>query len=59
MEIQELRKSMGLTQKQFATYFGLNVRTLQDWECGRSRTPTYLVNLLLRLNKAEGYEKVK
>lgn len=59
MEIQELKKSMGLTQKQFTAYFGLNVRTLQDWECGRSRTPTYLVPLLKRLLKAEGYVKEK
>ncbi len=57
MTIQELRKTMGLSQNKFAKYYGLNVRTLQDWERGRSKTPTYLVDLLLRLNKAEGFEK--
>lgn len=57
MEIQELRKIMGLTQKEFANYYGLNVRTLQDWERGRSKTPSYLVNLLLRLNNTEKRRK--
>lgn len=57
MTIQELRKSMGLSQSKFAKYYGLNIRTLQDWVRGRSKTPSYLVDLLLRLIKAEGFEK--
>ena len=54
MTIQELRKSMGLSQSKFAKYYGLNIRTLQDCGRGRCNPPSYLVDLLVRLNKAEG-----
>jgi len=59
MTIQELRKSMGLSQSKFAKYYGLNIRTLQDWERGRCNPPSYLVDLLVRLNKAEGYKRCR
>jgi putative transcriptional regulator len=34
-KISAIRKKLGLTQGQFADRFSLNVRTLQNWECGR------------------------
>ncbi len=57
MTIQDLRKKMGLSQSKFAHYFGLNTRTLQDWECGRNHPPNYLMGLFIRLLYAEGYKK--
>ena len=53
--IQKLRKEMNMTQKEFADYFGFNIRTLQNWEIERVKTPEYLVGLLERVNKVEGY----
>lgn len=53
MTIKELRKITGLSQRRFADYFGLNVRTLQDWELGRTQPPVYLPNLLERILKME------
>jgi putative transcriptional regulator len=31
-----IRKKINLTQSQFARYFGVSVRTVQEWEQGRS-----------------------
>ena len=40
MELKELlkeaRKQTGMTQKQFAEYFRIPYRTLEDWERGDS-----------------------
>ena len=38
--LKEMRKNeLGLTQKDLANAVGVNVRTLQDWELGRSPMP--------------------
>jgi DNA-binding transcriptional regulator YiaG len=38
--LQSIRKdALGLSQKAFAQAVGVNVRTLQDWEMGRSIMP--------------------
>ena len=35
--LKEMRKNeLGLTQKEFADAIGINLRTLQDWERGRT-----------------------
>jgi putative transcriptional regulator len=34
-EVQAIRRKSGLSQAAFAARYGLNVRTLQDWEQGR------------------------
>ena len=57
MTIQDIRKKMGLSQRRFALYFGLNLRTLQEWEHGRNQPPVYLLGLFIRLLRAEGYKK--
>jgi len=49
--LKELRKKqLGLTQKNFADAVGVNLRTLQDWETGRSPMPKP-VELLMNLMK--------
>lgn len=37
IDIQELRKSLGLSQNEFARAYGFSPRSLQDWEQGRRR----------------------
>jgi putative transcriptional regulator len=37
IDIRKVRRSMGLSQAQFATKFGLPPATLRNWEQGRSR----------------------
>ena len=39
MEIKELRAKTGMSQSQFAKYFGISFRSLQGWERG-IRPPT-------------------
>lgn len=44
--VKALRKRMGMTQQQFGDYFEIPRRTLQDWESGKRRIPTYLLKLM-------------
>lgn len=39
IDVKAIRKKLGMSQSEFAKFFGFNVRTLQDWEQGR-RVPT-------------------
>lgn len=40
-----IRVGTGLTQEAFAMKYGIPVRTLQEWEQGRSTPPDYVLNL--------------
>ena len=35
--VKEVRHKMGLTQKQFGTYFGVGRRSVERWEAGRNK----------------------
>lgn len=39
INVRRIRKKMNMSQSIFADYFGVNLRTIQDWEQGR-RVPT-------------------
>lgn len=52
--ILELRKQTGLSQRQFATKFHIQLKTLQSWEQGWRNTPEcilYMVQKILELEK--------
>lgn len=49
MTIQELRSETNLSQSKFAEYFGIPLRTVQDWEQGRRKPPEYIPKLLERI----------
>lgn len=51
--IKTLREHTGMKQSDFAAYFGLSVRSVQEWEQGNKKEPPYLVDLLERVWKAE------
>lgn len=36
-EVQDIRKSIGLSQKLFASYMGVSLKTVEAWESGRNR----------------------
>jgi len=36
IDTARIRKKIGMSQNQFAAYFGVGVRTIQEWEQGRS-----------------------
>jgi len=47
-DIKNIRAKLSLSQSQFAKRFGLNVRTVQDWEQGR-KVPDQPARVLLRV----------
>lgn len=50
MDLQEqlirLRKETGMKRTDFARYFDIPYRTLQDWELGNRKIPEYLLRLM-------------
>lgn len=46
--VRAIRRKTGLSQSGFATLIGVNVRTLQNWEQGRTR-PTGPARALLQI----------
>ncbi len=44
--ITTMRKSTGMTRKEFSEYTHIPVRTLEDWESGRRTPPEYIPRLL-------------
>lgn len=46
MIFKELRKQSGMNQTQFAIYFGIPLRTVQNWERGERQCPKYLLALM-------------
>lgn len=53
--MKDFRLSTGLSQSKFAEYFGLPLRTLQEWEQGRQNPPSYLLELLKRIWNLESH----
>lgn len=46
MQFKELRERSGLSRKQFAEYFNIPYRTVQNWELGLRVCPEYLLSLM-------------
>jgi DNA-binding transcriptional regulator YiaG len=46
VDIAELRRRRGLSQREYADLLGLDVRTLQNWEQGRNRPDPAAVSLM-------------
>lgn len=46
MDIKNIRKQTGLSQKKFAEKIGVPVRTLQGWEQGYRNPPDYIMNMI-------------
>ena len=44
--IIQMRKEAGMKQVEFAEYFAIPVRTLQEWEHDRRTPPEYLVRFV-------------
>lgn len=46
MTVKELRQLTGMTQKQFAEYFGIPKRNIEDWERDIFPCKPYLIDLM-------------
>ena len=49
MKLQEIRKQAGLTQSELAKLSGVNLRTIQDYEYGRSKVDLAKLNIITAL----------
>jgi DNA-binding transcriptional regulator YiaG len=56
--LKDLRKKqLGLTQKDLAEAVGVNLRTLQDWETGRSPMPKPVEILMILMKDIPSVKK--
>lgn len=46
MIFKELRQKSGMNMSQFAKYFNIPYRTIQDWEYEKRKCPPYVLNLM-------------
>jgi len=51
LSITSIRKQLNLNQKLFASFFGVSVRTLQEWEQGRRHPSRAALNFLWVIQK--------
>lgn len=54
MTVKELVQCSGMTQVQFAGYFGIPYRTVQNWVGGQEKCKEYWVELMQYKLQAEG-----
>jgi putative transcriptional regulator len=57
LSLKDIRKETGLTQKVFAKKYHIPIRTLQDWEQERRRTPPYVIFMLKTIQEYEKKHK--
>ena len=55
--LRELRQQSGMTQKAFAEYFDIPLRTLENWEGNKRYCPKYLLQLMQYKMRNEGIVK--
>lgn len=55
MMIQELRDKSGMSRPEFAEYFGIPYRSVQNWERGERECPGYLLALIEYKLEKEGF----
>lgn len=53
MPIKELRKNLGITQREFAQKFDVPLHTVQMWEQGQRNPKEYTVKMIVRLIECE------
>ena len=62
MNISEIRTKIGLSQREFASYFGIPVGTLRNWEQGIASPPDYVLQMIIttiRRDKMINVETIK
>lgn len=55
MSIKELRLEAKMNRKQFADYFGIPYRTVEDWEAEKAKCAPYLFELIRYKLEREGF----
>lgn len=57
MTFKQLRESSGMSRPEFAAYFGIPYRTIQDWELENRKCPVYLMELIKYKLETENKKK--
>ena len=57
MDLVEMRQASGMSQRAFAEHYGIPVRTLQQWEQGKSSPPPYVLSMMEKLQPAKKSNK--
>lgn len=57
MTIQEMREKAGMSRPDFAEYFNIPYRSVQNWELGNRECPEYLTALIQYKLENEGLLK--
>jgi putative transcriptional regulator len=52
VDVKAIRAKSGLSQSQFAGRYGFNLRTLQDWETGKSQPPSAVRAYMIVIDRA-------
>lgn len=55
--LKRIRSETGMSQRKFAGYFRIPLRTYEDWERGIRKMPEYLLRLMVYKLKVEGMIK--
>ena len=53
--VKELRSTTNMSQSRFAAYLGIPVANIQNWAQGVNNPPNYVVSLISRIMKYDGY----
>ena len=48
MTIKEMREYLNVSRAEFSRRYKIPVRTLENWESGKSKCPDYVIQLLER-----------
>lgn len=48
-KIKDIRTYLNITQNQFGNYFGIPLRSIQNWETGKSNPPSYVIDMIERI----------
>ena len=53
MNIKNIRKNTNMSQREFAEYFGIPIRTIQKWERNGSVPPEYIPKMIEKILELE------
>lgn len=53
MTSTEIRELSGMSRAAFARKYGIPIRTIEDWDSGRSHPPWWVMRLLERVVRAD------
>ena len=50
---ERIREILGISRAEFSRRYNIPIRTLEDWDAGKSTPPTYVISLLEKVVKED------